>query len=342
MVEFVVKGLYRMPGSRYWWYRWTGPDGKRRAVSLKTEDEAEAIIKARATNVDFLTSLPSKTPNQPIVEQYLQEAQDRSKKPLRPETARTKGYILRTFINASGAESVTDLTASALSRWLDSLKKTHSQESLCSYAATVLAFGRWLHKRHLVRYYPFENFERPQRPVKGRKNWLRKEDVQKLVDSAPNDDLKFVLYCGFHAGMRRGEISWARVDWFDLKNNLLHVTNDPETGALLKDENRVVPITKPFADFLAKYLRNRSPSEYVLKPKKEKGKSRYRYDFIKEFQSHVKGCTIHDMRRSFASNLASSGVSIYKIAQWLGDRVDVVERSYGHLAPADQDVNKLV
>jgi hypothetical protein len=47
------------------------------------------------------------------------------------------------------------------------------------------------------------------------------------------------------------------------------------------------------------------------------------------------------MRRSFASNLASAGVSIYKVAQWLGDGVEVVERSYGHLAPADQDVNKV-
>jgi hypothetical protein len=48
------------------------------------------------------------------------------------------------------------------------------------------------------------------------------------------------------------------------------------------------------------------------------------------------------MRRSFASNLASSGASIYKIAQWLGDEVEVVERSYGYLAPADVDVNLLV
>jgi len=166
--------------------------------------------------------------------------------------------------------------------------------------------------------------------------------LKKLIDSAPSDDQRFILYCGFHGGLRRSEISWAKVDWFDLENNLIHVTNDPETGALLKDENRVVPITKPFSEFLMKYLGNRSPAEYVLAPKKEKGLAKYRYDFLKQFKSHVQSCTIHDMRRSFASNLASAGVSIYKIAQWLGDRVDVVERSYGHLAPADQDVNKLV
>ena len=192
------------------------------------------------------------------------------------------------------------------------------------------------------RINPFDGFERPTKPIKGRSTWIKKEEVQKLIDSASSDDLRFILYCGFHGGLRRSEISWAKVDWFDLENNLIHVTNDPETGALLKDENRVVPITKPFAEFLMKYIGDRSSTEYVLAPKKEKGLAKYRYDFVKQFKSHVKSCTIHDMRRSFASNLASAGVSIYKIAQWLGDRVDVVERSYGHLAPADQDVNRLV
>jgi integrase len=193
-----------------------------------------------------------------------------------------------------------------------------------------------------VTYFPFDGFERPEKPVRGRSHWLRKEEVTKLIDSATSDDLRFILYCGFHAGLRRGEIGWAKVDWFDLKTNLIHVVNDPETGALLKDENRTAPVTKPFAEFLTRYFKGRNPDEYVLAPKREKGKARYRYDFIKQFQSHVNGaCTIHDMRRSFASNLASAGVSIYKIAQWLGDRVEVVERSYGYLAPADDDVNKL-
>jgi len=93
---------------------------------------------------------------------------------------------------------------------------------------------------------------------------------------------------------------------------------------------------------ISKSLPQGNPHEYMLAPKRVKGKARQRYDFIKQFQTHVNGaCTIHDMRRSFPSNLVSAAVSIYKIAQWLGDRVEVVERSYGYLAPAEDDVNKL-
>jgi hypothetical protein len=32
---------------------------------------------------------------------------------------------------------------------------------------------------------------------------------------------------------------------------------------------------------------------------------------------------------------------IYTVAKWLGDRVDVVEKSYGYLAPNTAEVNKV-
>jgi hypothetical protein len=75
-----------MAGSRYWWYRWTGPDGKRHAVSTKTDDESEAIVRARAIHVDFTQTVP-KNPLVPLIDRYLDEAQSRNKNPMRPETA---------------------------------------------------------------------------------------------------------------------------------------------------------------------------------------------------------------------------------------------------------------
>jgi hypothetical protein len=100
------------------------------------------------------------------------------------------------------------------------------------------------------------------------------------------------------------------------------------------------------SDFgLKGYLAGRDPDEYVLAPKKTiKGNSKYRYDNNKRVRSHFKRVgvksTYHDMRQSFASNLASAGVPIYKIAEWLGDGVEVTVRSYGHLAPKDPQINR--
>lgn len=156
--------------------------------------------------------------------------------------------------------------------------------------------------------------------------------------------LKFALFCGFDAGLRRNEVSEARVNWFDLENGLLHVSNNGDFVTKDRD-NRTIPLTNRFAEFLKGYLAGRDSSHYVLAAEKTaKAETKYRYDTSKRVRSHFErlkiNCTFHDMRRSFASTRASAGVSIYKIAAWLGDGIVVVSKSYGHLAPKDADVNK--
>jgi hypothetical protein len=44
------------------------------------------------------------------------------------------------------------------------------------------------------------------------------------------------------------------------------------------------------------------------------------------------------MRHTFASLLASAGRSIYKITQWLGDDVRVIQKHHAKLLPNDQDI----
>jgi hypothetical protein len=51
-------------------------------------------------------------------------------------------------------------------------------------------------------------------------------------------------------------------------------------------------------------------------------------------------CRARHKRHTFASLLAIAGVSIFKIAQWLGDDVRVVERHYAHLLPQDLDIER--
>ena len=137
----------------------------------------------------------------------------------------------------------------------------------------------------------------------------------------------------------------ARVNWFDVDAGLLHVSKD--SGFTSKNtENRVVPLTKEFLEFLRNYTKGRRSQDFALQPERLPGVWKYRYDFKRLVQSHFNKCgvclDVHRMRRSFASNLVSDGVSFYKVAQWLGDGVEVVEGHYGYLAPQDQDIDRLV
>jgi integrase len=233
------------------------------------------------------------------------------------------------------------------------------------YAAYVKTFGGWLYKSGHLASNALDSYYLPEEKPMGRKNWLRKAEVAKVIGavkpkSSPNakpntiekakqaaEDLKFILYCGFHAGLRRKEIAMAKVSWFDLDHGLIHAQNMPEEGYALKDEeNRTIDMSDAFRAFLIDYLKNRKSGEFVLRPEKAQGTWKYRYDFSRLVEGHFESlevqCSIHDMRRSFASNAVSSGISLYIVAKWLGDGYEVIERSYGHLAPNTGEINKVV
>lgn len=335
-----------MPGSKYLWYRWTAA-GKRYAMSLKTADLSEAITKIGDISRN-LGQRSVRLPGPPsslskLVDSYLQYAQNRVKKPMRARTAKKKGYVLKKFLKDTSIVGVTDMTPGRIQGWLASIPGAETKHT---YARDIKTFLRYCVAQNIGCPPILHEFDIPVRSSIGRKNWLKLDVANRVITNAKDLDLKFILFAGFHTGLRKSEILAAKVHWFDLGAGLLHVQNDVETGFMLKDrENRTVPLTKEFNDFLRGFLANADPNLYALRPLKQKGISEYRYDFDSLFKTHIRVCgvvcSVHDMRRSFASNLVSHGISVYKVAKWLGDGLGVVDRSYGHLAPMDSDVQVL-
>lgn len=341
-----------MSGSQYWWYRYT-KDGQRYAVSLRTADESEAITRARAVAAEGLIAAASYVPNEPaprkreinsLIEQYLAAAQSRNKKPLRPLTANTRRYVLKQFCSDMGVERVSDITGQKITQWLKHLKdQNKSRDTQWTYGERLRNFVKFLTPKYLPSNILY-GFELPEPSPTGRKNWLPKTVVTKLIEGAQDSELKFILFAIFHTGLRRNEVSEMRVGWFDLEHGLLQVTNDASFTSKDRD-NRVVPLTDAFLAFAKTFLAGRDKTEYVLAPEKTgKGKNKYRFDCSKRVRTYFEKsnveCTLHDARRSFASNLVSGGVTLFKVAAWLGDGHEITARSYAHLAPRDADVNR--
>jgi integrase len=47
------------------------------------------------------------------------------------------------------------------------------------------------------------------------------------------------------------------------------------------------------------------------------------------------------MRHTFASRLARAGVSLLKIARWMGHTHTYVTEMYAHLCPDDRDIERM-
>jgi integrase len=367
----LVKNLLKYKDSKNWHYRFYDQQGKRRTISLGTDDEAEAILKARAFDaravIQRVENISLRTIGiQNIIDKYLLAAATRRRNPMGKEAANTAGTILKRFCLEANVVAPQEITPARLDTWLAAYeKKGRSQQTVRMYAAYVKTFVHWLYKTGKLGINALESYDLPEGKPIGRKNWLRKAEVSKVIKAVEPkhsanaepptiekarqaaQDLKFILYCGFHAGLRRREITMAKVSWFDLDHGLIHAQNMPEEGYTLKDEdNRTIDMSDEFKVFLTEYLKHRDSKEFVLRPTKIQGAWKYRYDFSRMVEGHFESvgvkCSIHDMRRSFASNAVSSGISLYIVSKWLGDGYEVIEKSYGHLAPNTGEINKVV
>jgi site-specific recombinase XerD len=309
-------------------------EGRRTQVSLKTSDYAEAVV--NATKILDRPFLNDAEPLKEEIESFLSHKERQNE--YSPASLESKQYALSEFAHLVG-KRVADISTADVERFYQSLQKRVSESTAQGYITTIRSFFNRMVELKKIRFNPVNGVNLARLDQKGRLLFCPPDLRNKLIASAPSDAMKFILYCGFHAGLRKNEIIEARPEWFNLKHGSIEV-RETDTFRPKDREARTIPLTREFQKFLKKYG-VRSP--FMLRPDVTHGEARYRYDFRRPWDNFMKeqGCdwvTPHIMRHTFASLLASKGVSIYKIAVWLGDDVRVVQKHYAKLLPKDEDI----
>jgi integrase len=335
-------GIY-LRGSIYWLNYQN--NGVRDFVSLDTRDYAAAIIEAR--RIRGAGALQSSGSFLVEINKFL--AYKRRKNEFTVSSANGRFYILRAFANWVNVppDAVTPRQVQA---FYNEKLQEHSADTANSYAMILRSFYNWaVDVARICQRNPCDKLDITETDFRGLrlKDFCSEDQRDKLIHSCTREDLAFVEYSGFHAGLRKNEIIEARPWWFDLKAGLLHLRETP-TIKFKDREERTIPLTQEFQDFLVGYgLRE----PYMLRPEVKHGKNRYRYDFTRPFMQHVKAqelewigqthLTPHLMRHTFASLLASKGVSLYKISIWLGDDPVTTAKTYARLTPKDPDIESI-
>jgi integrase len=351
-----MRGLYQR-GKIFWYTKMV--NGARTQMSLETDRYEDAVRK-----VLEIRQNPTLAPVDTFaheVRNYIrtQEASGR----LSPGLAPIRENTLLNFATQYGIVTPDQITSDKVKEWYNwmRLEKTPAlrESTAQAYIFGLRAFLGWLVDRGALRQNVAAKVELDTLRSNARPLFCRSDLVAGLIQNAPNDELRLILYCGFHAGMRKEEIIEARPNWFDLRAGCVNIIST-DTFTPKDKENRSVPLTAEFKAFLAKYGK---PSPYMLAPEVGYGGGRwvkYRYDFRRPFKDYIKSygegrrlgiekldakedlswITPHIMRHTFASLHAIAGTSIYKIALWLGDDVRTVQKHYAKLSPSDEDINK--
>jgi site-specific recombinase XerC len=141
---------------------------------------------------------------------------------LSKSTITSRRYVLSGLIDQLGVRSPTSITRSSLQRWFDALKERNPHTAV-AYLNIARFWMKWLVKTGRINRDLTKDVEVPRLPMRQRRNFLLPKQARLLIDSADNRDMKFALYCGIHAGLRKLEVVEARSNWFDLDAKLLHV-----------------------------------------------------------------------------------------------------------------------
>lgn len=328
-----MNGVFKR-GKRFW-FRFTW-EGAQRFVNLGTDKEVDAItmaMKVLENPAEWLTGADQVVN---LLDRFLALKTLRGVSSAWTTEERTR---LGAFFRDYKIRHASEITRSKVTQWMDS-HWARNQDTGNSYLASLSRFTRWLKENGHISTDPCEGIPRRKAKMRVRKRFLSREECRKVLDFCTDPDLKMCLYFGIHCGLRKGEVLQVAPHWIDLRNGLLHVQASKDWEPKDRD-NRTIPLTKEFLAFLHPYA-DREP--YIVRPDVVAGAGRYRWDFRRPFNDLLEEvevkCTFHDLRRTFASQLISSGVSAYKVARWLGDGMAVVEAHYGHLVPNDEDINK--
>jgi len=334
-----LKGIYLR--GRIYWFRPSMVKGVQpKPMSLETEDLGEAVKAAALVRASPL--LITSQPLNAEIELFL-VSPCKGKKCYSRASQQALRYMLRAFARRlPRGTRLHDVTHEMVQAYYDDSLAERNAHTAHKRLMSTRAFFRRAVDAKKLRSNPAIGVVTAILPPAPRVLFCSTGQRDTLIDACTREDLKLVLMLGFHAGLRKQEIIQAVPAWFNMDQKFLDLRSTPTMPFNDHKRTRQIPMRKPLYEFLSNYgLR----SPFMLRPDVRQGKDIYRYDFDSALQGLTKRCnmewvTAHVMRHTFASLLVINGISLFKVAKWIGDSAETTENHYAHLAPTDSDIEE--
>ncbi|MCC3246412.1 site-specific integrase [Methylocystis sp. WRRC1] len=286
--------------------------GRYPIISLaEARAEAKRILAEKTLGHTFERSVP--------FEDALAQFLDHSAQTKRPLTTRDYKRLLTSHF-PFGRTQLGDVTPREILRRLDRLRATPAEQSHALVALKV--FMSWCVKRHLISRSPCEAMSAAKQRV--RERVLSDDELKKVFAAAleGQDAFSRIVAILTLTGQRRGEVAALR--WEYLNDGERTITLP---SSLTKNKR---PHTFPYGALAASILENTPRiGDFVFPASREHVRGKPTVFFngwgkCKESLDRTCGVsdwTLHDLRRTFATNMAALGV-----------RIEVTEKLLNHVS----------
>lgn len=244
-----------------------------------------------------------------------------------------------------------DLTKHELTKWQDELwaiknprtKEYYSYKYLCKIRMAFSSFLTWCSERYDCANH-FMSIKRPKkRTSKTEMQFWTREEFEQFISVVDNPTYKALFSMLFYTGRRKGEVLALSPN--DVKENEI-VFNKSLTRKTLdgkaynitstKAEKKATTlICKPLKEILDKYTK--PDGEFFFGGKKPIAENTLTRVFDKHCElAGVKRIRLHDLRHSFVSMVISLGANVTVVADLIGDKIQQIFETYGHLYTDDK------
>lgn len=243
-----------------------------------------------------------------------------------------------------GRMKAQDLTRRQLVRLLDGIVDRGAPVTANRVHALLVQMFNWAAGKDLIPASPMAGIERPGGPETPRNRVLTEEEIRtfwtKLDTAEMAEPTKFALKLLLVTGQRRGELTFARWDYFDFDKQIWTIPVELLKSAHTrrqKPEPHIVPLSLLAIDLLGKLKALTGDGAYVLPARADRRKDRSYSErvlsrAVRENEDHfgIPHFTPHDLRRTAASFMTKLGVPRLHVEKVLnhstGDIAEVYDR----------------
>lgn len=282
-----------------------------------------------------------------LIPLYLAAIQNQNKE----STIYDKTHILNSIILPQlGDCRLSELTKERLLQWQDELWATRNPKTNEFYSHARLSNIRmvlssvlsWTGERYSYTN-PLTQIKKPKRRVQKTEMlfWTR-EEFEQFISCVDNPTYHAVFTMLFYSGRRKGEVLALHAEDITDKGIRFNKTysrktldgSDYKITTTKNERSAITPICEPLKAELSGYTAAEPFYFGGYAPIHENTLSHAFERYTAK--AGVKPIRIHDLRHSFVSMLIHLGASVYVIADLIGDTVEQILKTYGHLYEEDK------
>lgn len=262
--------------------------------------------------------------------------------------------IITRFVWQEHIRSPGQITAAKVEAYLGRLARAgRALKTLHNHRSAISRFCRFCIRQGLLEQNPCKQVELrkvPERPAR----YLTDEEIKRVLELARAHDIFPEVALALGTGLRLGELIQLKWSDVDFQRRSL-IVRKSKSGRV-----RVVPLSEMALAALHEQWNKTGALSYVFAARYFRWKHQY-FDrprspswfrrAIRPIQAQIPkfrmtrgtGRGWHLLRHTFASRAAQRGVSIYKLASWLGHTDVKTTRIYAHLQGGyDRDIEQVL